>query len=214
MFIPTLCVVSPAADRAQLAQVVANGNTATNTGRAGQHPADAGRSRAPIAYRDAFGAEPESRAFWLRRYVTAGVGGVLHDAPRPGRRKRITADQVATIVDATLRTRPPPATHWSTRTMAKAQGVSEGTIRRIWRQHGLQPHRVTPFKLSKDPRFVDKLRDVVGLYLNPRDKAMVFCVDEKSGIQAPDLTRPVLPLPRKVPERQTHDYIRHGTTCL
>ena len=98
--------------------------------------------------------------------------------------------------------------------MAKAQGVSEGTIRRIWRQHGLQPHRVTPFKLSKDPRFVDKLRDVVGLYLNPADKAVVFCVDEKSGIQALDLTRPVLPLPRKVPERQTHDYIRHGTTCL
>ena len=98
--------------------------------------------------------------------------------------------------------------------MARAQGVSDGTIRRIWHPHGLQPHRVTRFELSKDPRFVDKLRAVVGLYLNPPDKAVVFCVDEKSGIQALDRTRPVLPLMRKVPERQTHDYIRHGTTCL
>jgi len=98
--------------------------------------------------------------------------------------------------------------------MARAQHVSEKTIRNIWHQHGLQPHRVTRFKLSKDPHFVDKLRDVVGLYLNPPDKAVVFCIDEKSGIQALDRTRPVLPLRPRIPERQTHDYIRHGTTCL
>jgi transposase len=98
--------------------------------------------------------------------------------------------------------------------MARTQGVSEKTIRNIWHQHGLQPHRVTRFKLSKDPHFVDKLRDVVGLYLNPPEKAVVFCVDEKSGIQALDRTRPVLPLRPHLPERQTHDYIRHGTTCL
>jgi transposase len=214
MFMPTLCVVLPAADRAQLAQVVANGNTPQKLA-----------VRASILLMLADHVRPSHIAtrlalsrnhvhYWVRRYVAAGVGGVLHDAPRPGRRKRITAEQVAAIVDATLKTRPPAATHWSTRTMARAQGVSEGMIRRIWHQHGLQPHRVTRFKLSKDPRFVEKLRDVVGLYLNPPDKAVVFCVDEKSGMQALDRTRPVLPLLRKVPERQTHDYIRHGTTCL
>ena len=98
--------------------------------------------------------------------------------------------------------------------MARAEGVSEKTIRNIWQQHGLQPHRVTRFKLSKDPHFVTKLRDIVGLYLQPPKKAVVFCIDEKSGIQALDRTRPVLPLRPGVPERQTHDYIRHGTTCL
>ena len=181
MFMPIVCVVLPASDRAQLAQVVANGNTPQKRA-----------VRASILLMLADHVPPSQIARrlalsrnhvhdWTRRYVAAGVGGVLH---------------------------------WSTRTMAKAQGVSEGTFRRIWHQHGLQPHRVTRFKLSKDPRFVDKLRDVVGLYLNPPDKAVVFCVDEKSGIQALDRTRPVLPLMRNVPERQTHDYIRHGTTCL
>ncbi len=213
MFTPTLCVVLPAADRAQLSDVVANGNTPQKLA-----------VRASILLMLADHVRPSHVAarlalsrnhvhYWIRRYVAAGVGGVLRDAPRPGRRRRITPEHVAAIVEATLTT-PPAATHWSTRTMAKAQGVSEGTIRRIWHQHGLQPHRVTRFKLSKDPHFVDKLRDVVGLYLNPPDKAVVFCVDEKSGIQALDRTRPVLPLLRHVPERQTHDYIRHGTTCL
>jgi transposase len=122
--------------------------------------------------------------YWVRRYVARGVGSVLHDAPRFGRRKRITPEQVATIVNATLKTRPPPATHWSTRTMAKAQGVSDGTIRRIWHQHGSHPHRLTRFKPSEDPRFVDRRRDVVGLYLDPPDKSVVFCVDEKSRIRA------------------------------
>lgn len=152
--------------------------------------------------------------YWVRRYVAQGVSGVLRDASRPGRKKRLTPEQIALIVNATLTTTPPGRTHGSTRTMARAQGVSEKTIRNSWHQHGLQPPRVTRFKLSKDPHFVDKLRDVVGLYLNPPEKAVVFCVDEKSGIQALDRTRPVLPLRPGVPERQTHDYIRHGTTCL
>src|SRR5712691_834460 len=156
MFMPTVCVVLPAADRAQLAHVVANGNTPQKLA-----------VRATILLMLADHVPPSHIAtrlalsrnhghYWMRRYLAAGVGGVLHDAPRPGRRKRITAEHVASIVDATLRTRPPAATHWSTRTMAKAQGVSEGMVRRIWHQHGLQPHRVTRFKLSKDPRFVDK----------------------------------------------------------
>jgi transposase len=121
---------------------------------------------------------------------------------------------VEAIVNATLHTTPRDATHWSTRTLARAQGVSEATVRRIWRAHGLQPHRTETFKLSRDPDFVHKLRDVVGLYLNPPDKALVLCVDEKGQIQALDRTQPVLPLRPGIPARQTHDYIRHGTTTL
>jgi transposase len=204
----------PPADRAQLTEVAANGNTPQKLA-----------VRARILLRLADRVRPSRIAtdlalsrnhvhYWLRRYLAQGVSGVLHDAPRPGRRKRITPEHVAAIVTATLHTKPPAATQWSTRTMARAQHVSDKTIRNIWHQHGLQPHRVTRFKLSKDPHFVDKLRDVVGLYLNPPEKAVVFCVDEKSGIQALDRTRPVLPLRPRIPERQTHDYIRHGTTCL
>jgi transposase len=151
---------------------------------------------------------------WRQRYARAGVAGLLRDAPRPGRRKRITPRQVEAIVNATLHTTPRDATHWSSRTLAGAHGVSEATVRRIWRAHGLQPHRTESFKLSRDPDFVRKLRDVVGLYLNPPDKALVLCVDEKGQIQALDRTQPVLPLRPGIPARQTHDYIRHGTTTL
>jgi transposase len=214
MFMPMLCVVLPPAERAQLTDVVANGNTPQKVGV---------RARIMLMLADHVRPSQIARQlaisrnhvhYWLRRYVALGVSGVLHDAPRPGRKKRLTSEKIATIVNATLTTTPPGATHWSTRTMARAQGVSEKTVRNIWHQHRLQPHRVTRFKLSKDPHFVDKLRDVVGLYLNPPEKAVVFCIDEKSGIQALDRTRPVLPLRPNVPERQTHDYIRHGTTCL
>ena len=214
MFMPKLCVVLPPADRAQLADVVANGNTPQKLAvRARIMLMLADRVR-PSHLATRFALSRNHVHYWMRRYVAQGVSGVLHDAPRPGRRKRLTPEKVATIVHATLTTTPPAATQWSTRTMARAQAVSEKTIRNIWHQHGLQPHRVTRFKLSKDPHFVDKLRDVVGLYLNPPEKAVVFCVDEKSGIQALDRTRPVLPLRPRIPERQTHDYIRHGTTCL
>ena len=151
---------------------------------------------------------------WRRRYVDAGVDGLLKDAPRPGRKKRISAKKVETIVNATLRTTPKDATHWSTRTMARAQGVSEATVRRIWKAHGLQPHREKTFKLSHDPDFVKKLRDVVGLYLNPPDKALIICVDEKSQIQALDRTQPALPMRAGHVTTRTHDYVRHGTTTL
>ena len=151
---------------------------------------------------------------WRRRYAEAGVNGLLKDAPRPGRKKKISAKKVETIVNATLQKKPKDATHWSTRTMARAQGVSEATVRRIWKAHGLRPHRVKSFKLSRDPDFVKKLRDVVGLYLNPPDKALVLCVDEKSQIQALDRTQPALPLRTGHVETRTHDYVRHGTTTL
>jgi transposase len=140
--------------------------------------------------------------------------GLLRDAPRPGRRAALPPERIAQVVEATLQTTPADATHWSVRTMAKAQGVSPAMVHRIWRGHHLQPHRVETFKLSRDPDFVKKVRDVVGVYLHPPDKALVFCVDEKPQVQALDRTEPVLPLRPGLPARQTHDYVRHGTTNL
>jgi transposase len=151
---------------------------------------------------------------WRNRYRQAGVDGLLKDAPRPGRRKKVGAQKVESVLNATLNTTPRDATHWSTRTMARAQKISAATVQRIWQTHGLRPHRVKTFKLSRDPDFVSKLRDVVGLYVNPPEKAVVLCADEKSQIQALDRTQPVLPLRPGLPERQTHDYVRHGTTTL
>jgi transposase len=151
---------------------------------------------------------------WRQRYLDAGLAGVLKDAPRPGRKKMISPTKVDAIVNATLHTTPKDATQWSVRSMAKAQGVSSAMVHRIWRAHRLQPHRSEHFKLSRDPHFARKVRDVVGLYLNPPDKALVLCVDEKSQIQALNRTQPVLPLRPGIPARQTHDYERHGTTTL
>jgi len=151
---------------------------------------------------------------WRQRFLALRLPGLEKDAPRPGRIPRISARKVRAIVEATLHTTPRGATHWSTRTMAQAQGVSQPTIHRIWKQHHLQPHRVETFKLSRDQRFVEKLHDVVGLYLNPPDQALVLCVDEKSQIQALDRSQPLLPLRPGIPARQTHDYQRHGTTTL
>src|SRR5438552_11068491 len=151
---------------------------------------------------------------WRQRYLDAGLAGVLKDAPRPGRKATLTPEKVDAIVHATLQCTPKDATHWSVRSMARAQGVSSAMVHRIWRAHRLQPHRSEHFKLSRDPNFARKVRDVVGLYLNPPDKALVLCVDEKSQIQALDRTQPVLPLRPGIPARQTHDYERHGTTTL
>lgn len=151
---------------------------------------------------------------WRKRFEQEGVEGLLRDAPRPGRRKQIRAAQVARILELTLNRRPPAATHWSTRSLAEHCGVSHMTVHRIWRAYGLQPHRVQTFQLPTDPELVAKVRDIVGLYLNPPDKALVLSVDEKSQIQALDRTQPVLPLRPGIPERQTHNYVRHGTTTL
>jgi transposase len=151
---------------------------------------------------------------WRRRFQQQGLLGILQDQPRSGRPRALTAEKEAAIVDATRNTKPKNATHWSVRTMARQQGVSPATVQRIWKAYHLQPHRVEHFKFSTDPEFVPKVRDIVGLYLNPPDKAMVFSVDEKSQIQALDRTQPILPLRPGIPERQTHDYERHGTTTL
>ena len=151
---------------------------------------------------------------WRRRFQEGGVDALTHIRPGRGRRVSISAERVQAIVDATLQTKPAGATHWSRRTMAKAQGVSHATVHRIWDAHGLQPHRTKRFKLSKDPRFTEKLVDVVGLYLNPPDKAVVLCVDEKSQIQALQRTQPGLPMKKGRCGTVTHDYKRHGTTTL
>lgn len=151
---------------------------------------------------------------WRERFLGLRLAGLTHDAPRPGRLPRIPARKVRAIVEATLHTTPLAATHWSTRTMADAQGVSEATVRRIWKQHGLKPHLSRTFKLSRDPQFVEKLYDVVGLYLNPPDKSLVLSVDEKSQIQALDRTQPGLPMKKGRAGTMTHDYRRNGTTTL
>ncbi|TAL48561.1 IS630 family transposase [archaeon] len=151
---------------------------------------------------------------WRERFLALRLSGLEKDAPRPGRFPKIHHKRVTEIVNATLHTTPPDATHWSTRGMAKAHGVSNATVQRIWKEYNLKPHLVKTFKLSRDKRFLEKLYDIVGLYLNPPDKAIVFCVDEKSQIQALERTQPLLPLRPGIPARQTHDYTRHGTTTL
>lgn len=151
---------------------------------------------------------------WRDRYAAHGLSGIEKDAPRPGRKRRITDKQRAAVVRKTLNEKPEGQTHWSRATMSKATGLSESTIGRIWREHGLKPHRVETFKLSKDPRFVEKLRDIVGLYLSPPEHALVLCCDEKSQVQALDRTQPGLPMKRGRAGTMTHDYKRHGTTTL
>lgn len=150
---------------------------------------------------------------WRRRFADKRLDG-LNDEPRPGAPRKIGDDKIAEVVNRTLETVPENATHWSRRSMARATGISTTTVHRIWSAFGLQPHRVETFKLSSDPMFVEKVRDIVGLYLDPPERALVLCVDEKSQIQALDRTQPMLPMRPGQVERRTHDYKRHGTTTL
>ena len=159
------------------------------------------------------GCHPTTVGKWRNRFAEFRLDG-LHDEPRPGKPRTITDEDVERVIVKTLEEQPADATHWSTRSMAKATGMSQTGIRRIWGAFGLKPHLVDEFKLSPDPQFIDKVRDVVALYLNPPDAAVVLCVDEKSQIQALDRSAPVLPLMPGVPERRTHDYKRNGTTNL
>ena len=150
---------------------------------------------------------------WRSRFVARRLEG-LADEPRPGAARTITDEQVEQVLVMTLEATPKDATHWSTRSLARATGMSQSAISRIWRAFGLKPHLVDTFKLSTDPQFIEKVRDVVGLYLNPPQAAMVLCVDEKTQVQALDRTAPILPLLPGTPQRATHDYTRHGTTNL
>ena len=150
---------------------------------------------------------------WRARFIERRLDGLL-DEPRPGGPRSITDTDVERVVTLTLETTPADATHWSTRSMAARTGLSQSAISRIWRAFALQPHRTETFKLSSDPLFIEKVRDIVGLYLNPPQRALVLCVDEKSQIQALDRTAPLLPMRPGQIERRTHDYRRHGTTSL
>ena len=150
---------------------------------------------------------------WPRRFIERRLDGLL-DEPRPGAPRRGQDRNVERVLRRTLEETPRDATHWSVRSLAQATGVSATTVHRIWRTFSLQPHRSETFKLSRDPLFIEKVRDIVGLYLSPPDKALVLCVDEKSQIQALDRTQPLLPMAIGQPERRTHDYVRHGTTSL
>jgi transposase len=160
------------------------------------------------------GTTRQRSARWRARFLRFGIEGLKQDAARPGRRKKISAQKVTSIVRKTLEETPANATHWSTRTMAEVAGVSERTVRRIWKTHGLKPHLHRTFKLSNDKQFVEKLEDIVGLYLTPPEHALVLSCDEKSQIQALDRTQPGLPLKQGRAGTMTHDYKRNGTTTL
>lgn len=170
-----------------------------------------GHSNTAVAHR--LGIDRNTVAKWRGRFLTKRLAGLL-DEPRPGAPRQIGDEAVERVLALTLETLPKDATHWSTRSMAKRCGLSQSAVSRIWRAFALQPHRTETFKLSKDPLFIEKVRDVVGLYLDPPERALVLCVDEKSQIQALDRTAPLLPMRPGQVERHTHDYVRHGTTSL
>jgi transposase len=170
-----------------------------------------GLKNTEIAQRLGIGREMVTK--WRNRFAQDRLDG-LSDEPRPGQPRKITDQKIEEVITKTLESAPNNATHWSTRSMAKEVGLSQTAISQIWRAFGLQPHRQGTWKLSKDPLFIEKVRDVVGLYMNPPERAVVLCVDEKSQIQALNRTAPILPLLPGVPERATHDYKRHGTSSL
>jgi transposase len=161
----------------------------------------------------AFGVTRPTVGKWRARFITGRLDGLL-DEPRPGAPRQITDADVERVITQTLESTPKDATHWSTRSMAQASGLTQSAVSRIWRAFALQPHRTETFKLSKDPLFIEKVRDIVGLYLNPPDRALVLGVDEKAQIQALDRTQPILPMRPGQIERRTHDYTRYGTTSL
>jgi transposase len=201
-------------DKAALRRIVRNGHTPQKVALRARIAVMSAEGLPTSRIMKELGTSTPTITRWRTRYEAAGVAGLLRDRTRPGRKKRIDEARVREVVEQTLNERPQGATQWSTRSMAAATGLSPATIRRIWKQHGLKPHLVRSFKLSRDPRFVDKLQDVVGLYLNPPNHALVLSVDEKSQIQALDRTQPGLPMKRGRAETVTHDYKRNGTTTL
>jgi transposase len=205
--------VSPS-DRARLQRLIADRNTPAKV---------VWRARIVLATADGIGTMAIMRATgkskpcvwrWQKRFVAAGVDGLLRDKTRPGRKKPLSQAVKLKVLAKTANETPPAATHWSVRTMAKAVGISHTSVQRIWAEAGLKPHLVARFKVSNDPMFEEKVTDVVGLYMNPPDRALVLCVDEKSQIQALDRTQPGLPLKKGRAATMTHDYKRNGTTTL
>lgn len=211
---PAIAIVLSKSERDELESLVRRRSTAQSVAvraRIILMAAD-GATNTAIAERLRVGSQ-HTVGRWRKRFGRERVDG-LFDEPRPGAPRTIGDDEIAETIRRTLETMPVGATHWSLRSMAKAVGHAPSTIHRIWKAFGLQPHRTETFKLSTDPLFVEKVRDIVGLYLNPPERAIVLCVDEKSQIQALDRTQPLLPMRPGQVERHTHDYTRHGTTSL
>lgn len=207
-------VILTEAERTRLEQWIRAGSTPQQVVLRARVILGAAAGKSDKAIAAALQVRRETAALWRRRVREQGIGCVWEIAPGRGRKPGYDAASVSHWVEATLQTKPPGATHWSTRSLARAQGVSKSTIHRVWQDHGLKPHLTRTFKLSRDPRFLEKLTDVVGVYLTPPQNAIVLCVDEKSQIQALDRTQPGLPLKRGRCGTFTHDYHRHGTTTL
>jgi transposase len=210
---PTPPVVLTAEERETLEQWARRPTTAQALAQRARIVLACARDRTNGDIAIAAGVTRQTVGRWRHRFVHKRLQGLL-DEPRPGAPRTIMDAEVERVIRLTLESHPRDATHWSTRAMATRCGLSQTAVSRIWRAFALQPHRVKTFKLSKDPLFIDKVRDIVGLYLDPPDKALVLCVDEKSQIQALDRTQPVLPMRPGQVERRTHDYTRHGTTTL
>ena len=210
----SLPVVLSDAEMIRLEQWIRAGSTPQQVVLRAQIIRRAAQGQSDKATANALGLRRETAALWRRRVREQGIGCVWEIAAGRGRKPCYAAARVGQWIDATLQTKPTGATHWSTRTMARAQGVSKNTIQRAWQDHGLKPHLTKSFKLSRDPKFLEKLTDVVGVYLTPPQNAVVLCVDEKSQIQALDRTQPGLPLKPGRCGTYTHDYHRHGTTTL
>jgi transposase len=201
-------------DRERLEALIANGNTPQKHVRRARIVLLAGDGIGTDEIQRRLGASKPTIRRWRTRYVEAGVDGLCRDKTRPPGKAPLGAKVVNRVLEKTLTETPPDATHWSLRTMARAVGIAPSSVQAIWKAHGLKPHLVTTFKLSNDPRFAEKVEDVVGLYLNPPERAIVLSVDEKSQIQALDRTQPGLPMKKGRAGTMTHDYKRHGTTTL
>ena len=201
-------------DRATLLSWVRKGTTEHRKAQRASIVLSLGDGHSIVATASSLGIHRETVSEWRDRYLSEGLAGLEHDKPRPGRPKTITAEKVKSVLTFTRMTTPEDATQWSVRTMAEVAGVSPASVQRIWAANGLKPHLSRTFKLSTDPQFEEKLVDVVGLYMDPPEKALVLCVDEKSQIQALDRTQPGLPMKKGRCGTMTHDYKRHGTTTL
>ena len=202
------------ADRLELERWVAAHRTPQQVSQRCQIVLGAAQGQQDKVIADDLDLDAKTVALWRKRFLSQGPDCLWEVAEGRGRKPRLKVEMVERIIDATLQTKPAGATHWSCRTMAKAQGISKATVNRIWQSHQIKPHRTRGFKLSRDPQFLQKLTEVVGLYLNPPEKALVVCVDEKSQIQALDRTQPGLPLKKGRCGTMTHDYKRNGTTTL
>ena len=210
---PAVAIVLEPSQRTELEQLVRARKTGQALVRRARIVLAAAEGVENKAICAALGIDANTVGKWRKRFAAHGIDG-LYDEPRPGAPREIGDEEIADLVRLTLETKPKDATHWSLRKMARAVGHAPSTIHRVWRAFGLQPHRTETFKLSTDPLFVEKVRDIVGLYMAPPQRALVLCVDEKSQIQALDRSQPLLPMRPGQPERRTHDYKRHGTTSL